>query len=93
MKSARIPPVRVEPELRAEVEAMLAEGETLSDFVESSIREKVRRRRVHEEFVARGLRSLDGARATGHYVDVEVVLGKLDRKLEAARVRLAKTKK
>jgi hypothetical protein len=93
MKTARIPPVRVEPELRAEVEAMLAEGETLSDFVESSIREKVGRRRAHEEFVARGLRSLNEARTTGQYVDAEVVLANLERKLEGARARLAKQRK
>lgn len=93
MKTARIPPVRVEPELRAEVEAMLADGETLTDFVESSIREKVGRRRVHEEFVARGLRSLDEARTTGQYVDADVVLANLERKLEGARSRLAKKQK
>jgi len=93
MKTARIPPVRVEPELRAEVESMLADGETLSDFVESSIREKVGRRRVQEEFVARGLRSLDEARATGLYVEADVVLANLERKLEGARTRLAKKAK
>jgi hypothetical protein len=35
MKSAVIPQVRVEPELRAELEAVLKDGETLSEFVES----------------------------------------------------------
>ncbi len=37
MKSAVIPQVRVEPELRAELEAVLQEGETLSGFVEASV--------------------------------------------------------
>ncbi|RYG87426.1 MAG: prevent-host-death protein [Alphaproteobacteria bacterium] len=85
MKTANIPSVRVEPELRAEVEAMLGEGETLSEFVETSIREKVERRRVHEEFIARGLRSRDQARQTGDYVDADVVLANLQRKLDAVR--------
>jgi hypothetical protein len=93
MKTARIPPVRVEPELRAEVEALLAEGETLTDFVESSIREKVSRRRVHDEFVARGMRSLEDARTTGEYVDADTVLANLERKMEGARARLAKKTK
>jgi hypothetical protein len=35
MKTATIPSVRVEPELRAEVESLLSEGETLSQFVEA----------------------------------------------------------
>lgn len=93
MKTARIPPVRVEPELRTAVESMLGEGETLSDFVESSIREKVERRRVNEEFIARGLRSRDEARQTGDYVDADVVLANLERKLDAARVQAAKRRK
>ena len=90
MKTATIPSVRVEPDFRAEVEAVLAEGETLSEFVESSVRAGVERRRVQEEFVARGLRSRDEARSTGEYVDADVVLQGLQRKLDAARARLAK---
>lgn len=89
MKTAAIPSVRVEPSLRAELEAVLADGETLSEFVEASVRASVARRRVHAEFVARGLRSRDEARRTGDYVDAEVVLEGLQRKLDAARVRLA----
>jgi hypothetical protein len=93
MKTASIPSVRVEPELRAEVEAMLGEGETLSEFVETSIREKVERRRVHEEFIARGLRSRDQARQTDDYVDADVVVANLQRKLDAARSQVAKKRK
>ena len=89
MKTAAIPSVRVEPSFRAELEAVLADGETLSEFVEASVRASVARRRVHAEFVARGLRSRDEARRTGDYVDAEVVLEGLQRKLDAARVRLA----
>jgi hypothetical protein len=89
MKTAAIPSVRVEPSFRAELEAVLADGETLSEFVEASVRASVARRRVQAEFVARGLRSRDGARRTGDYVDADVVLEGLQRKLDAARVRLA----
>jgi Arc/MetJ-type ribon-helix-helix transcriptional regulator len=93
MKTATIPSVRVEPELRAEVESLLGEGETLSEFVEASVRASVQRRRVQAEFIARGLRSLDEARRTGEYVDADVVIGELQRKLEAARARKPKTRK
>ena len=87
MKTAAIPSVRVEPELRAEVESLLDEGETLSEFVETSVRAAVLRRRHQAEFVARGLRSLDDARRTGDYVDADVVVEGLQRKLDAARAR------
>ncbi len=93
MKTATIPSVRVEPDFRAEVEAVLADGETLSEFVEASVRASVERRQVQAEFIARGLRSRDEARQTGDYVDAGVVLDGLQRKVDAARVRLAKNGK
>ena len=93
MKTSTIPSVRVEPEFRAEVEAVLAEGETLSEFVEASVRASVERRRVQSEFIARGLRSRDEASRTGEYVDADAVVDALQRKLDAARVRMTKTRK
>lgn len=92
MKTATIPSVRIEPELRAELESLLEAGETLSGFVEASVRASVHRRRVQAEFIARGLRSLDEARRTGEYVDADVVVDGLQRKLEAARARRKKTR-
>lgn len=90
MKTSTIPSIRVEPDFRAEVEAVLGEGETLSQFVESSVRASVERRRIQGEFVARGLRSRDQARQTGDYVDADLVIDGLQRKLDAARARLTK---
>ena len=93
MKTATIPAVRVEPDFRAEVEAVLADGETLSEFVEASVRASVERRRVRAEFIARGLRSRDEARRTGQYVDADVVLEGLQHKLDATRARVAKKRR
>lgn len=55
MKSATIPALRVEPELREAVEDVLGENETLSSFMESALRAGVGRRRHQREFIARGL--------------------------------------
>lgn len=85
MKSATIPSVRVDPEFRAEVESVLGEGETLSQFVEASVRASVERRRVQAEFVARGLRSRDAARQSHGYVGADEVLAGLQRRLDGAR--------
>jgi hypothetical protein len=93
MKTATIPSVRVEPEFRAEVESVLAEGESLSEFVEASVRASVQRRRVQAEFVARGLRSRDEAKRTGDYVDADDVVAALQGKLAAARARVPQTRK
>ena len=87
MKTATVPFVRVAPALRAELVSVLAEGESLSEFDEASVRATVERRRTQAEFVARGLRSRDDALRTGDYILAEDALGKLQHKLDAARSR------
>ncbi len=91
MKTATIPFVRVDPEFRAEVESVLGRGETLSELVEASVRAGVQHRRVQAEFIARGMRSRDEAHRTGEYVDADTVIEQLQRKLDEARNRTAKT--
>lgn len=91
MKSATIPSVRVDPEFRAEVESVLGQGETLSEFVEASVRAGVHHRRVQAEFIARGMRSRDEAHRSGEYFDADTVIGQLQLKLDMARNRIAKT--
>jgi predicted transcriptional regulator len=68
MKTSTIPSVRVEPELREQLEQVLQDGETLSSFVEKSVRDTVRRRLEQAEFVARGIASLEAAKRSGRYV-------------------------
>lgn len=91
MKTATIPSVRVDPEFRAEVESVLGQGETLSEFVEASVRAGVQHRRVQAEFIARGMRSRDEAHRTGEYFDADTVIEQLQLKLDMARNRIAKT--
>jgi hypothetical protein len=86
MKTAVIPQVRVEPSLRADLDAALRPGETLTDFVEAAVRGAVEFRRVQTEFGARCEASLANYERTGVTVPVEEVLAKLEAKL-AARVK------
>lgn len=88
MKSAVIPQVRVEPTLRAELEAVLQEGETLSEFVEASVRNAVAFRRVQTRFHARGQAAWESYQATGELVSATEVLAKLQAKLDAKRKQL-----
>ncbi|KAF1072636.1 YlcI/YnfO family protein [Variovorax sp.] len=87
MKTATIPSLRVEPEFRNEVEQVLGEGESLSQFVESAIRARVQQRKDQAEFVVRGLASLASARRSDAYVDAGEVVDRLKTKLEVARKR------
>lgn len=85
MKSATFPSLKVEPELREAAEQSLEDGETLSAFVEKSIRESIEKRRHQREFLARGLASRDEAKRTGNYRSADVVLTRLERMLALAK--------
>ena len=89
MKTATLPSIRVKPEFRSEVQALLNSNESLSEFVETSVRESVRRRRNQAEFMARGMASLENARRTDAYVDADVLIASLERKLSAAKASKA----
>lgn len=85
MKTATLPPVRVLPEFRAEIQSLLGEGETISEFLQTAVQDSVQRRRNQQEFVRRGLASLANAKLTDSYVDADAMLAKLERKLADAR--------
>lgn len=89
MKTATIPSLRVEPEFRDEVERVLGPNESLSQFVEASLRASVQQRKNQAEFVARGKRSLANAQKTGVYVDAAEVMQGLRDKLASAKARAA----
>lgn len=78
MKSATLPPLRVTPALRTDVESVLAEGESLSSFIESSLRREIDYRRTQTEFIARGLAAREQARTTGGHITAEQSLARLD---------------
>ncbi|MEO7496079.1 MAG: YlcI/YnfO family protein [Massilia sp.] len=82
MKTSTIPSLRVAPELRAAAEAVLEAGETLSSFVELSLRLHIERRVTQRDFIARGLASRDEAKHTGEYYDADDVLAELDTLLD-----------
>jgi len=88
MKSASLPAVPVEPALRAELEAALEEGESMDEFIEGAVAERVRRRQAaRQAFVMRARQSRDEARRTGVTYPAAVVLGELQRMLDDARAR------
>lgn len=90
MKSAVLPQVRVEPELRAELESVLRQGETLSEFVETSVRNAVEFRRVQNEFHARGEAAWAGYQRTGVSYSTAEVMGELRAQVEVRRQQLRK---
>ena len=85
MKTASIPSLRVAPDLRKAAESLLQEGETISSFVEQSLRANIARRKLQQEFLARGIASRDEAKRTGEYYPAEDILAELDGLLTKAK--------
>lgn len=85
MKTASLPSLRVTPELREAAESVLQEDESLSSFMEKTLREEVNRRRMQSEFIARGLAAREEAKRTGVYYTVDEVMGSLRNILNDAR--------
>ncbi len=88
MKSAVIPPVRVEPGFRAELDAVLRHDETLSEFIASAVRSAVHRRREQTAFRRRGEAAWIDYQATGQAAAAADVMARLQGLLEARRRQL-----
>lgn len=87
MKTATFPSVRVDPKLRQAAEDALLDGESLSSFVEESIRANIERRQLQSEFIARGLASRKSAGRTGRYIEADAVVKGLEQRLSQAKTR------
>ena len=90
MKTASMPSLRVDPELRHDAESVLRDGETLSSFMEQALRSSIQSRRVQKEFIARGLTSRDEAKRTGEYFAAEDVLVETLEMLSQAQTKARK---
>lgn len=87
MKTATLPPLRVEQRLRKEIERLLAPGETLSTFVEQAIHQSVERRAADAALAAKALAAREDSRKSGRYHSGASVLRELKTVTKAARRR------
>jgi hypothetical protein len=83
MKSVSFPAVRVTPEVRAEAEAVLQKGETLSNLLEQAVLAEIRNRRLKRAFLERGMAARANAAETGVYYSADDVIDRLDALLTA----------
>lgn len=88
MKTAILPQVRVEPELRAAAESVLREGESLSMFVEATVRSAVEYRHAQAEFHARGEAAWQEFQRTGKSHPAKLVVAELREMLDDKRKQL-----
>ncbi len=83
MKSAQLPPVRVAPAVRQEIESALRDGESLSEFVEAAALQAARQRQAQQAFLARGRASLAEAKRTGELHEAGPALDAMQQRLQA----------
>jgi len=87
MKTASLPPVRIDPKLKKEIESVLEPGETVSSYVHRCVAQATAVRRAQRAFVERALAAERRAERTGRYVSEDAAFGRLDGILERARRR------
>lgn len=85
MRSATFPPIRVEPEVRAEVESVLREGESLTQFIEEAVVAAAAWRRAQTEFVNRGEAAIARWKKSGRGHTVDDVMTDLQTRLDEAK--------
>jgi hypothetical protein len=88
MKTSSLPSIRIAPALRAALESVLAEGESLSSFVEASVRRAVDYRRVQAEFHARGQASWEEFQRTGVSHTADDVAKRIKGMIDAKRTEI-----
>jgi hypothetical protein len=88
MKTATLPAVRVDPELRSDAEAVLDDGESLSDFVATCVRDGVAWRRTQDEFLARARDAVERSERDGSGFSPQQLLKRMDDRLASAQRRV-----
>ena len=86
---AGVPLGRVEPEVRAEVEAVLREGESLTQFIEEAVVAAAAWRRVQSEFITRGEAAIERWKQEGGGHAVDEVMADLQARLDDAKRQAA----
>ena len=87
-RSATLPPIRVEPETKASVEAVLRDGESLTQFIENAVCREAEFRAEQNSAVARARKALRNAdRGVGLMTGDELLAG-MEQHAQAAQQRI-----
>lgn len=87
MKTASLPPVRIEPSLREEIEQSLDQNETIASLVKTAVRKEISRRKTQAEFVRRGMAAIERTVHASDGISLDAMLGRLEHKLAAAKAQ------
>lgn len=87
-RSATLPPIRVAPETKASLEAVLREGESLTQFIEGAVRREAEFRTEQNAAVARAKKALRRADKGLGLLTAEDFLAGMAQRAKAAQQRI-----
>ena len=87
-RSATLPPIRVAPETKASLEAVLREGESLTQFIEGAVRREAEFRTEQNAAVARAKKALRSADRGLGLLTAEDFLAGMAQRAKAAQRRI-----
>lgn len=87
-RSTTLPPIRVAPETKASVEAVLREGESLTQFIEQAVSREAEFRAEQNAAVARARKALRAADKGVGLMTAEALLAGMEQRAKAAQQRI-----
>jgi hypothetical protein len=87
-RSATLPPIRVAPETKASLEAVLREGESLTQFIENAVCREAEFRAEQNAAVARAKKALRSAERGAGLLTAEDFLAGMARRATVAQQRI-----
>ena len=87
-RTATLPPIRVAPETKASLEAVLREGESLTQFIENAVRREAEFRAEQNAAVARAKKALRAAEKGVGLVTADDFLAGMQQRAITAQQRI-----
>ena len=87
-RSATLPPIRVAPETKASVEAVLREGESLTQFIESAVCREVEFRAEQRAAVSRAGKALHAADSGQGLMTADELMAGMQQRAKVAQQRI-----
>ncbi|MGM9490388.1 YlcI/YnfO family protein [Ideonella sp. YS5] len=87
-RSATLPPIRVAPETKASLEAVLREGESLTQFIENAVCREAEFRAEQNAAIARAKKALRSADKGAGLMKSEDFLEGMEQRARAAQQRI-----
>lgn len=87
-RSATLPPIRIAPETKASLEAVLREGESLTQFIENAVRREAEFRAEQNAAVARAKKALHSADKGVGLMTADGFLAGMEQRARAAQQRI-----